>query len=73
MVKRQEGSTFETSFSQTYAVWRNEELSKVKGFSTQEHPESAMEQPKRKRTDNKEELRKQLERCIIDLSKSKGQ
>jgi hypothetical protein len=26
MVKREEGSTFETSFSQNYAVWRNEEL-----------------------------------------------
>jgi len=73
MVKREEGSNFETSFSQNYAVWRNEALSEVRDFSTQEHPESAMEQPKRKRTDNEEELRKQLERCIIDLSKSKGQ
>jgi hypothetical protein len=73
MVKREEGSNFETSFSQNYTVWRNEALSEVRDFSTQKHPESAIEQPKRKRTDNEEELRKQLERCIIDLSKSKGQ
>jgi hypothetical protein len=73
MVKREEGSNFETSFSQNYAVWRNEELSEVRGFSTPKHPESIIEQPKRKRTDNEEELRKQLERCRIDLSKSKGQ
>jgi hypothetical protein len=45
----------------------------VRDFSTQQHPEPAIEQPKRKRTDIEEELRKQLERCIIDLSKSKGQ
>jgi ribosome-interacting GTPase 1 len=45
----------------------------VREFSTQKYPQSAIEQPKRKRTDNEEELRKQLEQCIIDLSKSKGQ
>jgi chromosome segregation ATPase len=73
LVKREEGSTFETSFSQNYAVWRNEELSEVKVFSIPKHPESTIEQQKRKRTDNEEELRKQLERCVIDLSKSKGQ
>jgi hypothetical protein len=73
MVKREEGSNFESSFNQNYTVWRNEALSEVRDFSTQKHPESAIEQPKRKRTDNEEELRKQLERCIIDLSKSKGQ
>ncbi|KAL9398031.1 hypothetical protein Peur_006992 [Populus x canadensis] len=73
MVKRQEGSTFETSFSQNYAVWRNEELSEVRDFSTPKHPESTIEQQKRKRTDIEEELRKQLEQCRIDLSKSKGQ
>jgi len=42
-------------------------------FSTPKHPESTIEQPKRKRTDNEEELRKQLEQRRIDLSKSKGQ
>jgi hypothetical protein len=73
LIKREEGSTFETSFSQNYAVWRNEELSEVKVFSIPKHPESTIEQQKRKRTDNEEELRKQLERCVIDLSKSKGQ
>jgi chromosome segregation ATPase len=73
MVKREEGSTFETSFSQNYAVWRNEELFEERGFSIPKHPESAIEQPKRKRTDIEEELRKQLEQCRIDLSKSKGQ
>jgi hypothetical protein len=73
LVKREEGSNFETSLSQNYAIWRNEELSEVRGFSTPKHPESAIEQPKRKRTDNEEELRKQLERCRIDHNKSKGQ
>ena len=71
--KKGEGSNFETSFSQNYAVWRNEALSEVRDFSTQKHPESVIEQLKRKRADNGEELRKQLERCIIDLSNSKGQ
>ena len=60
-VKREEGSSFETSFSQNYTVWRNEELSEVKGFSTQEQSESMIEQQKRKRMDDKEGLRKQLE------------
>jgi len=73
LVKREEGSNFETSLSQNYAIWRNEELSEVRGFSTPKHPESAIEQPKRKRTDNEKELRKQLERCRIDHNKSKGQ
>jgi hypothetical protein len=45
----------------------------VIGFSTPKHQESAIEQPKRKRTDNEKELRNWLERCRIDLSKSKGQ
>ena len=45
----------------------------MRDFSTQKHQESAIEQPKRKMTDNEEELRKQLERCLIDLNKSKGQ
>ena len=45
----------------------------MRDFSTQKHPESVIEQLKRKRADNGEELRKQLERCIIDLNKSKGQ
>jgi hypothetical protein len=45
----------------------------LRGFSTPKHPKLAIEQPKRKRTDNEEDLRKQLERCRIDLSKSKGQ
>jgi hypothetical protein len=73
LVKREEGSNFETSLSQNYVIWRNEELSKVRGFSTPKHPESAIEQPKWKRNDNEEELRKQLERCRIDHNKSKGQ
>jgi hypothetical protein len=38
MVKREEGSNFETSFSQNYAVWRNEALSEMRDFSTQKHP-----------------------------------
>ena len=49
LVKREEGSNFEMSFNQNYAIWRNEELSEVRGFSTPKHPESAIEQPKRKR------------------------
>jgi hypothetical protein len=45
----------------------------VLGSSTPKQPESIIEQLKRKRTNNEEELRKQLERCKVDLSKSKGQ
>jgi hypothetical protein len=67
LVKKEEGSRFESSFSQNYTIWRNQELSKVVT------PKSAIVQQKRTRIDNEEELREQLERCIIDLSKSKGQ
>ena len=58
---------FESSCSQNYTSWRNQELSKVVT------PKSATVQQKRKRIDDEEELREQLERYIIDLSKSKGQ
>ena len=73
MVKREKRSNFETSFIQNYVIGRNEELYEMRGFSTPKHLESAIEQPKRKRIDNEKELRKQLERCRIDLNKSKGQ
>jgi hypothetical protein len=73
LVKKEEGSRFESSVSQNYAVWRNGKLYGVIESSTPEHPESTLEQPKRKRTDNEEELRRQLERCGTDLSKSKRQ
>ena len=72
-VKREEGSSFETSFSHNYSVWRNEDFSEVKGLSTQEQSEATIEPQKRKRMDDEEDLRKQLEQCRIDLSKSKGQ
>ena len=71
-VKREEGSNFETSFSHNYTVWRNEDFSEVKGLSTQEQSEAAIETQKRKRKDDEEDLRKQLDQCVIKLSKSKG-
>ena len=73
LVKREEGSRFESSVSQNYAVWRYGKLSGVIESSTPKHPESTIEQPKRKRIDHEEELRRQLERCGTDLSKSKRQ
>jgi hypothetical protein len=41
------------------------------GFSKPRNSESEMEKPKRKMIDNEEELRKQLERCTINLSHCK--
>ena len=73
LVKREEGSMFDSSVSQNYAIWRNGKLSGVIESSTLKHLESTMEHPKRKRTNHKEELRRQLERCGIDLGKSKRQ
>ena len=48
-------------------------MSEGNGLSTQEQPEAVIEPQKRKRMDDEEDLRKQLEQCRIDLSKSKGQ
>ncbi|XP_011014864.1 PREDICTED: protein CFAP45, mitochondrial-like [Populus euphratica] len=73
LVKKEEGSMFESSVSQNYAVWRNGKLSRVIESSKPEHPESAIEQPKRKRIDHEEELRRQLKRCSTNLGKSKRQ
>jgi len=67
LVKKEEESRFESSCSQSYTSWRNQELSEVVA------PKSATVQQKRKRIDDEEELREQLEKYIVDLSKSKGQ
>jgi hypothetical protein len=50
LVKKEKGSRFESSFSQNYTIWRNQELSEVVT------PKSAIVQQKRTRTDNEEEL-----------------
>jgi hypothetical protein len=50
LVKKGKGSRFESSFSQNYTIWRNQELSEVVT------PKSAIVQQKRTRTDNEEEL-----------------
>jgi len=73
LVKREEGNRFDLSVRQNYAVCRNGKLSGVIESSTLKHPESTIEQPKRKRTDHEEELRRQLERCGTNLGKSKRQ
>jgi hypothetical protein len=73
LVKREEGNRFESSVNQNYIIWRYGKLSGVVGSATSKHPDSTIKQPKRKMTDNEEELKTQLERYNIDLSISKGQ
>lgn len=74
MVQKDEGNEFEPSFNQNYIIKRNNQLFRMIARNPYiEQPQVTRERLKRKRIDNEEELRKQLEKFIIDLCNIKEQ